>query len=194
MADVDTAERAADKVTAELHRELHRSLTAPLDREQIHGLMNAMDDILDLLQDSSEVMSLCDLQSVGENVVRLAEISVRCCERVQHVVTLPPRLKDAKVAESALKTCGEIDRLESDADRVMRSAISRVFREEPDTRELIKVKAVTEHLKAISDRYQDLANLVEGVVPENSRRRDGDRLLAGGLLGRRDVRRAGRAV
>ena len=194
MADVDTVERAADKVTAELHRELHRSLTAPLDREQIHGLMNAMDDILDLLQDSSEVMSLCDLQSVGENVVRLAEISVRCCERVQHVVTLPPRLKDAKVAESALKTCGGIDRLESDADRVMRSAISRVFREEPDTRELIKVKAVTEHLKAISDRYQDVANLVEGVVPENSRRRDGDRLLAGGLLGRRDVRRTGRAV
>jgi uncharacterized protein len=168
MAEVDAAERAADKVTAEVNRELHRSFITPIDREQIRGLINAMDDILDLLQDSSEVMSLYDLQHIGEDVVRLAEISVRCCERVQHVVTLLPRLKDAQVAESALKTCEEIDRLESDADRVMRSAMSRLFREEPDTRELIKIKAVIEHLESISDRCEDVANLVEGVVLEIS--------------------------
>lgn len=167
-ADVGSAERAADKITAEVHRQLHRTFITPLDREQIHSLVNAMDDILDLLQDSSEVMSLYDLQRVGDDVVRLSEISVRCCERVQHVVTLLPRLKDASVAESALKTCEEIDRLESDADRVMRSAMSRLFREEPDTRELIKLKAVYEHLESISDRCEDVANLVEGIVLENS--------------------------
>ena len=167
-ADVGAAERAADKVTAEVNRMLHRTFITPLDREQIHGLINAMDDILDLLQDSSEVMALYDLQSVSEDVVRLADISVRCCERVQHVVTLLPRLKDATVAESALKTCEEIDRLESDADRVMRSAMSRLFREEADTRELIKLKAVYEHLESISDRCEDVANLVEGIVLENS--------------------------
>jgi uncharacterized protein len=167
-ADVGAAERAADKVTAEVNRALHRTFITPLDREQIHGLINAMDDILDLLQDSSEVMALYDLQSVSEDVVRLADISVRCCERVQHVVTLLPRLKDATVAESALKTCEEIDRLESDADRVMRSAMSRLFREEVDTRELIKLKAVYEHLESISDRCEDVANLVEGIVLENS--------------------------
>ncbi|MFY9510163.1 MAG: DUF47 family protein [Rubrivivax sp.] len=167
-ADVGAAERNADKVTAEVHRALHRTFITPLDREQIHGLINRMDDILDLLQDSSEVMSLYDLQRLSEDVVRLTEISVRCCERVQHVVTLLPRLKDAAVAESALKTCEEIDRLESDADRVMRSAMSRLFREEPDTRELIKLKAVYEHLESISDRCEDVANLVEGIVLENS--------------------------
>src|SRR5882672_907356 len=91
-ADVGAAERAADKVTAEVHRLLHRTFITPLDREQIHGLINAMDDILDLLQDSSEVMSLYDLQYMSDDVLRLAEISVRCCERVQHVVTLLPRL------------------------------------------------------------------------------------------------------
>ncbi len=167
-ADVGAAERSADKVTAEVHRLLHRTFITPLDREQIHGLINAMDDILDLLQDSSEVMSLYDLQKLGEDVERLADISVRCCERVQHVVTLLPRLKDATVAESALKTCEEIDRLESDADRVMRSAMSRLFREEEDTRELIKLKAVYEHLESISDRCEDVANLIEGIVLENS--------------------------
>lgn len=167
-AEVDAAERAADKVTAEVHRELHRTFITPIDREQIHGLINSMDDILDLLQDSSEVMALYDLQSINDDVIRLADISVRCCERVQHVVTLLPKLRDAEVAEAAIKTCEEIDRLESDADRVMRSAMSRLFREEPDTRELIKVKAVIEHLESISDRCEDVANLIEGIVLENS--------------------------
>jgi uncharacterized protein len=88
--------------------------------------------------------------------------------RVQQVVALLPKLRDAKVAEAAIKLCGEIDHLESDADHVMRSAMSRLFREEPDTRELIKLKAVYEHLESISDRCEDVANLVEGVVLENS--------------------------
>ena len=167
-AEVDAAERAADKVTAEVSRLLHRTFITPIDREQIHGLINAMDDILDLLQDSSEVMSLYDVQRVGEDVVRLTEISVRCCERVQYAVTLLPRLSQAEVAEAAIKTCEEIDRLESDADRVMRSAMSRLFREEQDTRELIKLKAIYEHLESISDRCEDVANLIEGVVLENS--------------------------
>ena len=165
---VGDAERAADKITAEVHRLLHRTFITPLDRDQIHRLINAMDDVIDLLQDSSEVMSLYDLQHLSEDVVRLSEISVRCCERVQHVLTLLPRLKDAEVAESVLKTCEEIDRLESDADRVMRSAMSALFREEPDTRQLIKLKAVYEHLESISDRCEDVANLVEGIVLENS--------------------------
>ena len=167
-AEVVGAERAADRVTAAVHRMLHRSFITPIDREQIHGLINAMDDVLDLLQDSCEVMSLYDLQSLSPEVEQLSEISVRCCDRVQHVVTLLARLRDPAVAEAALKTCEEIDQLESDADRVMRSAMSRLFREEPDTRQLIKLKAVYEHLESISDRCEDVANLVEGIVLEHS--------------------------
>ena len=127
-----------------------------------------MDDILDLLQDSSEVMSLYDVQRIGEDVKRLTEISVRCCERVQHAVSLLPKLSQASTAEAAIKTCEEIDKLESDADRVMRSAMSKLFREETDVRELIKLKAIYEQLEAISDRCEDVANLIEGVVLENS--------------------------
>lgn len=167
-ADVDNAEKQADRITADVNRLLHKTFITPLDREQIHGLINAMDDILDLLQDSSEVMSLYDLKKVSEDVIRLAEISVKCCERVQHVVSLLPKLSQASVAEAALKTCEEIDRLESDADRVMRSAMSRLFRDNIEVRELIKLKAVYEHLESISDRCEDVANIVEGIVLENS--------------------------
>jgi predicted phosphate transport protein (TIGR00153 family) len=167
-AEVDAAERAADKITAEVSRLLHRTFITPIDREQIHSLIHSMDDILDLFQDSSEVMSLYDVQRIDEDVLRLADISARCCERVQHAVSLLPRLSHSEVAESAIKTCEEIEHLESDADRVMRSAMSRLFREEADTRELIKLKAIYEHLESISDACQDVANLIEGVVLENS--------------------------
>jgi uncharacterized protein Yka (UPF0111/DUF47 family) len=70
--------------------------------------------------------------------------------------------------EDIVKTCEEIDRLESDADRVMRSAVSRLFREEQDTRELIKMKAIYELLEAITDRCLDVANLAEGISLENT--------------------------
>ena len=167
-AEVDFAEKQADRITAEVNRLLHKTFITPIDRDQIRGLINAMDDILDLLQDSAEVMSLYDLKNVNEDVIRLGEISVKCCDRVQHVVSLLPQLSKAAVAEAALKTCEEIDRLESDADRVMRSAMSKLFRDKIEVRELIKLKAVYEHLESISDRCEDVANLVEGIVLENS--------------------------
>ena len=62
----------------------------------------------------------------------------------------------------------EIDRLESDADRVMRSAMSKLFRDEPDVREIIKLKAIYELLETITDKCEDVANLIEGIVLENS--------------------------
>jgi predicted phosphate transport protein (TIGR00153 family) len=167
-AEVDAAEHAADRVTAEVNRLLHKTFITPIGREQIHGLINAMDDIVDLLQDATETLSLYDVRKLTEEVLRLGEISAKCCERVQHAVSLMPRLSRAEVAEAAIKTCEEIDRLESDADRVMRSAMSRLFREEADVRELIKLKAVYEQLESISDRCEDVANMIEGVVLENS--------------------------
>jgi predicted phosphate transport protein (TIGR00153 family) len=165
---VDHAERQADKITAEVNRLLHKTFITPIDREQIHGLINTMDDVLDLVQDSTETMSLYDVREVTDEVLRLAELSAKCCERVAYVVTLLPRLGNADVMEAALKTCEEIDQLESDADRVMRAAMSRLFREQDDVRELIKLKTIYEQLESITDRCEDVANLIEGVVLENS--------------------------
>jgi predicted phosphate transport protein (TIGR00153 family) len=155
-------------VTAEVNRLLHKTFITPIDREQIHGLINTMDDVLDLLQDSSETMSLYDVREVTPEVLRLAELAARCCDCVAHVVTLLPTIGKADAMEAALKTCEEIDQLESDADRVMRAAMSRLFREQVDVRELIKLKTIYEQLESITDRCEDVANLIEGVVLENS--------------------------
>jgi predicted phosphate transport protein (TIGR00153 family) len=167
-SEVGNAERHADRITAEVNRLLHKTFITPIDREQIHGLINAMDDILDLLQDASETMSLYDLRAMNDDILRLGDLSAKCCERVQHAVSLLPKLSEHVTADDAIKTCEEIDKLESDADRVMRSAMSRLFREENDVRELIKLKTIYEQLESISDRCEDVANLIEGVVLENS--------------------------
>ena len=166
--EVGNAERAADRVTAEVNRLLHKTFITPIDREQIHGLINAMDDILDLLQDATETMSLYDVRAMTDEVLRLGDLSAKCCERVQHAVSLLPKISQPATAEAAIKTCEEIDKLESDADRVMRGAMSRLFREETDVRELIKLKAIYEQLESISDRCEDVANLIEGIVLENA--------------------------
>jgi uncharacterized protein len=163
---VDDAEHAADRITAETIRLLHKTFITPLDRDHIHQLVNAMDDICDLMQDTTETLSLYDIRSITTDAQRLADISVKCCERVKDVVELIGKREGD--FEAILKTCEEIDRLESDADRVMRSAVSRLFREEQDVRELIKMKAIYELLEAVTDRCLDVANLAEGISLENS--------------------------
>lgn len=166
--DVDNAERAADRVTQEVNRLLHRTFITPIDRDQIHQLINTMDDVADLLQDCAETMALYDLRSVNEEITRLTDLCVKCCERLKDAVALIGKLADPATAEAALKTCEEIDRLESDADRVMRSAMSKLFREEPDVREVLKLKAVYELLETVTDKCEDVAKLIEGVILENS--------------------------
>lgn len=167
-AVIHEAEHQADRIMADVNRMLHRTFITPIDREQIHGLINSMDDVLDLVHDVSRSMSLYDIRAVNGEIMRLGELAVRCCTRVQDAVSLLPKLSQSETVDAALKTCEEIDRLESDADRVMRDAISRLFREEPDVRELIKLKGIYELLETITDRCEDVANLIEGIVLENS--------------------------
>ena len=166
--EVDNAERAADRVTHEVNRAIHKTFITPIDREQIHCLINTMDDVADLIQDSAETMALYDVRHMTEEIFRLTELSLKSCERVRDAIRLLDRIADHATAEAALKTCEEIDRLESDADRVMRSAMSKLFREEPDVREVIKLKAIYELLETITDKCEDVANHIEGIILENS--------------------------
>ena len=168
LREVDDAERAADRVTHEVNRLVHTTFITPIDREQIHALINLMDDVADLLQDTAETMTLYDVRHMTEEIKRLTDLSVKCCERVRHAVSLLPKIAEPATAEAALKTCEEIDQLESDADRVMRAAMSKLFRNEPDVREIIKLKAIYELLETVTDKCEDVAIQIEGIVLESS--------------------------
>jgi predicted phosphate transport protein (TIGR00153 family) len=162
---IDEIETRADKVTHDTVSLLHKTFNTPLDRDEIHKLISRMDDILDLTQDVAESVHLYDIRSLTQEARQLADICLSCCERVQSAVALLPTMDNAA---AMLKICAEIDQLESDADRVMRAGMSKLFREESDVRQLIKVKAIYELLETVTDRCEDVANLIEGIVLENS--------------------------
>jgi predicted phosphate transport protein (TIGR00153 family) len=162
---IDAAERAADKVTHETIALLHKTFITPFDRDQIHQLITNMDDILDLIQDVAESIALYDLHSVTPEARQLAEICQICCERVRTAVGL---LTNVKQSAAIMKVCEEIDRLESDADRVMRSALQKLFRDETDVKQILKLRVIYDLLESITDRCEDVANVIEGIVLENS--------------------------
>ena len=162
---IDDAERAADKITHDTLTVLHSTFITPIDRDQIHQLITRMDDILDLIQDVAESLLLYDIRRGTPETEQLAQICHMCCERVKTAVGL---LANLSAPQAILKTCEEIDRLESDADRVMRSAMSRLFRDESDLKQVFKLRSVYLLLEEITDRCEDVANIIEGIVLEHS--------------------------
>ncbi len=162
---IDTHETAADRITHETMAALHTSFITPFDRDEIHQLISGMDDILDLTQDVAESMNLYDIKRVTPEAKQLADIALDCCRGVKAAVGL---LRSMDNAGTILKTCRDIDRLESDADRIMREAMSKLFREEGDVLQIIKLKAIYELLETVTDRCEDVANTIEGIVLENS--------------------------
>ncbi|MCA8294326.1 DUF47 domain-containing protein [Burkholderia sp. AU30198] len=163
--NVQTAEKAADKLTHETIDLLHKTFITPLDRDEIHKLITTMDDILDLMEDVATAVSLYDVRSVTSEASQLAHIVTQSAQHVQQAVGL---LSDMKQSAQILKQCEEIDRWESEADRVLRAAMSKLFREEDDVKTLIKLKAIYELLEEITDKCEDVANIIEGIVLENA--------------------------
>ena len=165
IAHLEGLEKQADKVTYHTIGILHKTFITPLDREDIHRLITKMDDILDLMEDAAQTVSLYDIQTITPEAIRLAELCLGCCEKLKDGISL---LHNMNHSREILEICEEIDRLESDADHVMHAALSKLFRDEPDVRNLIKLKALYEILENVTDICEDVANIVEGIVVENA--------------------------
>jgi uncharacterized protein len=165
VARILELEHSADRVTRETVSLLHQTFVTPLDRDDIHQLISRMDDVLDLIQDVTEALQLYDIQSLTPEALQLAELLAQCCARMQEAVKLLAKLEDST---RILKLCNEIDSLESQADTVMRTAISKLFREESDVRQLIKLETVYQLLESATDQCEDVANIIEGVVLEHA--------------------------
>jgi predicted phosphate transport protein (TIGR00153 family) len=162
---IEGLEKQADKVTHDTIELLHKTFITPIDREDIHQLITRMDDILDLLEDAAQTISLYDIKTITVEARRLAELCLACAEKVKAAVSLLHNMDNSR---QILTICAEIDRLESDADHVMRAAMSKLFRDEPDVRNLIKLKAIYEILETVTDRCEDVANIIEGILVENA--------------------------
>src|SRR5438552_3423595 len=123
--NIKTFEGKADAITHTTVELLHTTFITPIDRDAIHQLITNMDDILDLMEDATQVIQLYDIQAVTDESRQLAELCVASAEQVKAAVKMLP---DMRNADAIMKICTEIDRLESQADYVMRSAMSKLFR------------------------------------------------------------------
>jgi uncharacterized protein len=162
--NIERHEKQADQITHHTMQLLHQTFITPLDRDEIHQLITTMDDVLDLMEDIAQCLFLYDVRAVTPEAQRLADICVACTEKVRDAVA---KLESMDNADAILKLCAEIDRLEADADYVMRSAMAKLFREEPDAKEIIKQKEIYQLLESVTDKCEDIANLIEGIVLEN---------------------------
>ncbi len=162
---IESIEKQADKVTHMTIEMLHKTFITPLDRDDIHQLITGMDDILDLLEDGAQTISLYDVREITPEAKRLAELCLASAEKVKAAVDL---LSNMDNSPQIMTICEEIDRLEADADHVMRAAMSKLFRDEPDVRNLIKLRAIYEILETVTDRCEDVANIIEGIIVENA--------------------------
>jgi predicted phosphate transport protein (TIGR00153 family) len=165
IARILELEHGADKVTRETMSLLHQTFVTPFDRDDIHRLISRMDDVLDSIQDTAEALQLYDIERLTPEAVQLAELLRECCVRMQGAVHQLATLEDS---ELVLRLCLEIDSLESQADRVLRAAVSKLFREESDVRQLIKLENIYQLLETATDQCEDVANVIQGVVLENA--------------------------
>ncbi|HQQ63563.1 MAG TPA: DUF47 family protein [Pseudomonadales bacterium] len=164
-ATLDTIENRADKIADETMAMLHATFITPLDRDEIHQLIKHLDDVLDTMQDAAGTVTTYDMRRATPEAIRFAEIIRASCQVVAKAVGM---LHNMDNGPAILEACKEISQLESDADVVLRDAMSKVFREEQDVRELIKLKAIYELLETVTDCCKRVATILEAIVLENS--------------------------
>ncbi len=159
---VEEYEHEGDKITHRIFRTLHQTFITPVDREDIHKLTSALDDVIDLIEASAARMAMYRVGKPTPEAQRLAGIIVRCTDQIVRGVTALPRF------ESIQEHCIEINRLENEADEVARNAIATLFLGEVPPIEVIKWKEIYETMETATDRCEDVANLLEEISLKHS--------------------------
>ena len=162
---VEKAESQGDEVCHRIMAKLNTTFITPMDREDIHALASAMDDILDFVNATAQRMDLYKVQTVKPDAKLLANVILRAAEEIS---ALTASLTDMKNVKSMKERWIEVNRLENEGDSISRAAIAGLFENEPDPIEVIKWKEIYEHLETAVDKCEDAANVVEAVVLKNA--------------------------
>jgi len=156
-------EHEGDVITHRAVEILHRTFVTPIDRGDIHRLISRLDDILDLIEASSERVWLYGIDTVDRDACDLAETLVNAVAEVSRAMV---GLRDLRNRDALLQVCMEINRYENEGDTLLRRAVARLFRDSKDPMLVIKWKDIYEFLEDAIDRCEDVANVVEGVALE----------------------------
>ena len=160
--EIKEVEHTCDVLTHEIIQRLHRTFVTPLDREDIHALARSLDDVMDAIDASAAVVRLYQIEHVRPDARELARLVKTSTD--QMVLALKALERRQGVAEPAV----EINRLENEADRAHQISLRRLFEEERDPIAIIKWKEILDFLEDATDRCEDVANVLEGVVVKHA--------------------------
>jgi uncharacterized protein len=158
-------EHETDVITHRCVGALHTVFITPIERDDIYRLITRMDDIMDYVEAGAERIALYDIREMTPEVVEMATTLARAAKEVQEALH---GLRDLKNPKKVLAKCVEINEIENEADAILRRALARMFKEEKDAIKIIKWKEIYEHLEGATDRCEDVANIIEGVVLDNA--------------------------
>jgi predicted phosphate transport protein (TIGR00153 family) len=164
-ARIKEVESACDKVTHDTVEALHRVFITPIDRNDIHRLISKMDDVMDLVEGAARSI---DVYEIREPSGELAHMASTLLDSAKQVAGAVKGLRDLKQPRAILEKCVEINRLENESDRQLADNIAHLFGETLDPIAVIKWKEVYELIEMATDSCEDVANVIEGVVMENS--------------------------
>ncbi len=163
---ISDIEHETDVITHRCVESLHKTFITPIERDDIHRLITKMDDIMDFVEAAAERIELYEITVMTADVRDLADVLHRAAVEVEAATKLLRNLKDP---QAILKLCIDINRLENEADGVLRRAVAKLFKESKDDPiNIIKWKEIYENLEAATDRCEDVANIIEGVILENA--------------------------
>ena len=160
--EIKEVEHKCDFLTHEIIQRLHRTFVTPLDREDIHSLARSLDDVMDAIDASAAIVRLYQINVVRNDARELARIIMAYADQVVKAMKALERRKG--VAEAAI----EINRLENEADRAHQTGVRTLFEEERDPVQIMKWKEILDFLEEATDRCEDVANVLEGVVVKHA--------------------------
>jgi predicted phosphate transport protein (TIGR00153 family) len=157
-------EHDGDEITHRIISQLHATFVTPIDREDIAQLAQRLDDVLDFIEEVAAHMLIYEVKQPSERAKELADILVRTTSEVSAAI---PMLRSRKQLSKLPGHCREINRLENEADTVVRAALAELFHDQVDLAGVIrwmKWREIYEHMENATDRCEDIANILEGVM------------------------------
>ena len=165
LKKIDELEAQIEEINHQTHLELSRNFITPFDREDIHSLIKAMDNVADNMQGAASRMRLYQVEKITKSIRKLTEINLEACQQIGIAVGELRNLKSHKVIIDA---CKKINKLESKADIVFDKAVADIFENESDVKNIIKYKEVLSSLEEATDRCKNVANILEQISVKHS--------------------------
>jgi predicted phosphate transport protein (TIGR00153 family) len=162
---LEKLEHKGDEITHQIHLELSKNFITPFDREDIHQLASAIDDVADYIHGSANRINLYNVDEITEPIKKLAELITQAVIDLDKAIR---ELKNLKNKRAIADSCVRINSIENQADYVFDKAVGELFDYEKDAVKLIKYKEVLAALETATDMCEDAANVLESILVKHA--------------------------